>query len=56
MIIFAGKFVDYDVDRFLSEFPDEASCKSKFKEFREQAGVVCHKCGGTEHYWKRDRE
>jgi hypothetical protein len=41
---------------FLSEFPDESSCKAKFKEFREQAGVVCHKCGGTEHYWKRDRE
>jgi hypothetical protein len=41
---------------FLSEFPDEARCKAKFKEFREQAGVVCHKCGGTNHYWKRDRE
>jgi DNA-directed RNA polymerase subunit RPC12/RpoP len=41
---------------FLREFPDEESCKRKFKEFREQAGVVCPKCGGTDHYWKRDKE
>jgi len=32
------------------------SCKLKFKEFREQAGVVCHRCGGTDHYWKSDKE
>jgi DNA-directed RNA polymerase subunit RPC12/RpoP len=56
MIIFAGKLQIMTLIDFLSEFPDEASCKAKFKEFREQAGVVCHKCGGTEHYWKRDRE
>jgi rRNA maturation endonuclease Nob1 len=32
---------------FLREFSDEERCKRKFKEFREQAGVVCPKCGGT---------
>ncbi|MDR3272537.1 MAG: transposase, partial [Flavobacteriaceae bacterium] len=41
---------------FIKEFPDEASCKAKFKEYREHVGVVCPKCGGTAHYWKRDKE
>ncbi len=38
---------------FISEFPDEQSCKNKFKEYRDQAGVVCAKCNGTQHYWKK---
>ena len=41
---------------FIEKFPDESSCKQKFKEYRDQVGVVCSKCGGTEHYWKRDKE
>lgn len=41
---------------FITEFPDEASCKQKFKEYREQVGVVCAKCDGKEHYWKKDKE
>ncbi len=41
---------------FIEQFPDEASCKSKFKEYRDHIGVVCSKCGGKEHYWKRDKE
>jgi len=41
---------------FIGEFPDEASCKAKFKEYREQVGVVCPKCGCTEHYWKQDKD
>jgi len=41
---------------FIKEYPDEASCKFKFKQYREQVGVVCPKCGGEEHYWKRDKE
>jgi predicted RNA-binding Zn-ribbon protein involved in translation (DUF1610 family) len=41
---------------FIKEYPDEASCKAKFKQYREQVGVVCPKCGGTEHYWKNDKE
>lgn len=41
---------------FISEFPDEESCKEKFKEYREHVGVVCSKCGGKSHYWKKDKE
>ena len=37
--------------KFIENFPDEASCKLKFKEMRDQEGVVCRKCQGTEHYW-----
>lgn len=40
---------------FIKEYPDEESCKLKFKEYREQVGVVCAKCGGTGHYWKKDK-
>lgn len=41
---------------FITEFPDELSCKQKFKEYREEVGVICAKCEGTDHYWKKDRE
>lgn len=41
---------------FISEFPDEESCKSKWKEYRDNIGVVCIKCGCEEHYWKSDKE
>lgn len=41
---------------FISQFPDEESCKQKFKEYRDHVGVVCPKCGSTEHYWKKDKE
>ncbi len=41
---------------FISQFPDEESCKQKFKEYRDQVGVICPKCGGKNHYWKKDKE
>jgi DNA-directed RNA polymerase subunit RPC12/RpoP len=41
---------------FIKEYPDEASCKAKFKQYREHVGVVCPKCGNGDHYWKRDKE
>jgi predicted RNA-binding Zn-ribbon protein involved in translation (DUF1610 family) len=41
---------------FIESFPDEASCKAKFKEYREHTGVFCSKCGSQAHYWKKDRE
>lgn len=41
---------------FVSQFPDEESCKSKWKEYRDKQGVVCPKCNHTEHYWKSDKE
>lgn len=40
---------------FISQFPDEESCKLKYKEIRDKQGVVCRKCGGEDHYWKRDK-
>jgi Zn ribbon nucleic-acid-binding protein len=41
---------------FIKAYPDEESCKKKFKAYREQIGVVCSKCESKEHYWKRDKE
>jgi hypothetical protein len=41
---------------FITEYPDELSCKLKFKQYRETVGVVCPKCGGESHYWKCDKE
>lgn len=41
---------------FVTQYPDEESCKAKFKEMRDKHGVVCPRCGSTEHYWKRDKE
>lgn len=37
--------------KFIESFPDEASCRAKFKEYRDEQGVICRKCGGTDHYW-----
>lgn len=41
---------------FADKFPDEESCKQKFKELREREGIKCRKCGHDSHYWKRDKE
>lgn len=41
---------------FIEKFPDEESCKQKFKEYRDHVGVVCSQCGGKDHYWKKDKE
>ncbi len=41
---------------FSAQFPDEDSCKANWKEYRDKQGVVCPKCGSTEHYWKSDKE
>ena len=45
------KLIDY-----ISKFPDEESCKTKLREYRERHGVVCPRCGSIQHYWKRDKE
>jgi hypothetical protein len=37
--------------KFVESFPDESSCRIKLKEFRDKQGVICRKCGGTDHYW-----
>lgn len=36
---------------FIELFPDESSCRIKFKEFRDEQGVICRKCGSIDHYW-----
>lgn len=41
---------------FISKFPDEESCKTKLREYRERHGVFCPRCGSIQHYWKRDKE
>jgi hypothetical protein len=37
-------------------YPDEESCKAKWKEFRDEQQIVCIHCGCKEHYWKKDKE
>ncbi|MDR3327719.1 MAG: IS1595 family transposase [Prevotellaceae bacterium] len=39
-----------------TSFPDESSCKLKWKEYRDKQGVVCPHCGSKAHYWKSDKE
>ena len=36
---------------FITQFPDEQSCRARFKEYRDRIGVICPKCGCTVHYW-----
>jgi hypothetical protein len=40
---------------FISSYPDESSCRSKFKEYRDREGVICPHCGSRDHYWKSDK-
>lgn len=41
---------------FVTNYPDEISCKEKYRKTREQEGVICKKCGNSSHYWKKDKE
>jgi hypothetical protein len=41
---------------FTTTFPEEESCKRKWKEIRDKEGIICPKCGSKEHYWKSDKE
>ena len=43
---------DMNLINFIESFPDEASCRKKFKEIRDKEGVVCRRCGGKDHYWQ----
>lgn len=40
---------------FISQYPDEESCKLKLKAIRDKEGIVCHHCGSKDHYWKSDK-
>jgi len=35
---------------FIQKFPDEGACRLKFKEQRDQIGIVCCKFNCKEHY------
>lgn len=41
---------------FVSSYPDEKTCKEKYRKVREQEGVVCKRCYNTIHYWKKDKD
>lgn len=41
------------LSEFFEQYRDEASCRLKFKLIREQEGVICKKCRGTDHYWQQ---
>ena len=40
-----------NIINFVENFPDEASCKLKFKDMRDKEGVICRKCKSKDHYW-----
>jgi len=40
---------------FTAQFPDETSCKMHFKAVREQEGIICKRCGSTNHYWLQSK-
>ena len=43
----------FDFEKY---FPNEATCKAKFREVKEKQGIVCRKCGCKRHYWKASKE
>lgn len=44
-----------NIIKFISDYPDERSCKLHFKAIREEQGIKCKKCGCTKHYWLQDK-
>ena len=42
---------DYAID-----YPDEETCREKFKQLREQMGVTCRRCNCKEHYWLKNKQ
>ena len=40
---------------FAIKYPDEDACRQKFKEQRDQTGVVCHRCNCKEHFWLENK-
>ena len=41
---------------FSTLYPDESSCKVKWKAYRDNQGVICPRCQSQSHYWKQDKE
>jgi hypothetical protein len=36
---------------FIEKYPDEESCRQRFKELRVKYGVTCKRCNGSNHCW-----
>ncbi|MBV7439796.1 IS1595 family transposase, partial [Weeksellaceae bacterium TAE3-ERU29] len=40
---------------FSVHFGSEQDCQAHFKAQRDKQGVICSRCGHTEHYWIKSR-
>ena len=47
--------IDMNIIKFVSDFPDELSCKQHFKLLREREGIVCKQYGGMRHCWLKGK-
>ena len=41
---------------FAINYPDEETCREKFKQQRDQMGVTCRRCNCKEHYWLENKQ
>ena len=44
-----------NIFEFTANFGSEDVCRQHFKEERDKIGVVCKRCGHTEHYWVKSK-
>jgi hypothetical protein len=44
-----------NIFEFTANFGSEDTCRQHFKEERDKIGVVCKRCGHTEHYWIKSK-
>jgi len=45
-----SKKILIDIFSFGVHFTDEQSCRLHYKVQRDNGGVICNRCGGTDHY------
>lgn len=45
-----------NIPDFAVNYPDEETCRKKFKEQRNQIGVTCRHCNCKEHYWLKNKQ
>ena len=45
-----------NIPDFAINYPDEETCRKKFKEQRDQMGVTCRHCNCKEHYWLKNKQ
>ena len=53
--MFIAKNKAMKILEFIQQFPDENACRQKFKEQRDQIGVICDKCNCKEHIWLKNK-